>query len=434
MHTQKAFRGEILHFLEDPSSNNIKQPQDSYEYLEDGVLFVENGIITGLKDYATLDQDHINTIDITHYQDGLITPGFIDTHVHYPQTEMIASYGEQLLSWLENYTFPTEQQFSDYNYSRTIADFFLNQLIDNGTTTALVFGTVHPESVEAFFDAALARKLRMICGKVLMDRNAPDYLLDTPESAYQQSKELIEKWHGRERLQYAITPRFAPTSSNAQLDAASRLLKEYPSTYLHTHLCENKDEIDWVKQLFPESNGYLDVYDRHNLLGQRSVFAHGVHLTDQECQRLSDTNSAIAHCPSSNFFLGSGVFNLKQAETFNYHVGLGTDVGAGTSFSLLQTMNDAYKSQQLQGHSLSALKSFYLATLGGARALDLDNKIGSFLDGREADFIVLDYQASSLSKLRIARCNSIQEKLFVLSILGDDRTVAATHVLGERVK
>jgi guanine deaminase len=353
--------------------------------------------------------------------------------VHYPQTEMIASYGEQLLEWLENYTFPFERQFSDFEHGKKVAKFFLDQLLEAGTTTALVFGTVHKESVEAFFTIAQQKKLRMICGKVLMDTNCPDYLSDTAQSGYDDSKALIEKWHNTDRLQYAITPRFAPTCSRDQLDKAGQLLAENPSVYLHTHLSENKTEVAWVKDLFPDNEGYLDVYDQSQLLGRRSVFAHGVHLHDSECQRLGETDSAIAFCPSSNLFLGSGLFNLKQAQKYDINLGLGSDIGAGTTFSMLSTINEGYKTQQLRGNPLSPFKSFYLATLGGAIALDLEGTIGNFTKGAEADFIVLDYHATPLMERRMQHCKNLSEKLFILSMLGDERHVKATHIMGERV-
>lgn len=426
----KAYRGEILHFLADPAKVS---EEDSYQYFEDGLLVIKNGLVEAVGNAQELLATLAADIKVTQYDNGLIMPGFIDTHVHYPQAEMIASYGAQLLEWLENYTFPEEKQFADIEHGKRVAEFFLTQLLDAGTTTALVFGTVHKESVEAFFTIAQQKKLRMICGKVLMNQNCPDDLQDTTESGYVDSKALIEKWHNTDRLLYAVTPRFAPTCSTEQLNKAGELLKEFPDVYLHTHLSENKDEIAWVSELFPDSDGYLDVYDKSSLLGRRSVFAHGVHLHDHECQRLSDTNSAIAFCPTSNLFLGSGCFNLKQAEEFDVNVGLGTDIGAGTSFSMLTTLNEAYKTQQLRGDKLSPFKSFYLATLGGAVALDLEGTIGNFTKGAEADFIVLDYQATPLMARRIARCKTLTEKLFALSILGDDRHVKATHIMGERI-
>ena len=426
----KVYRGELLHFLADPAKVG---EQASYQYLEDGVLIIKDGLVEQVGEaselLATLDEN----ITVTHYKNGLIMPGFIDTHVHYPQTEMIASYGEQLLEWLENYTFPFERQFSDLEHGKSVAEFFLNQLLEAGTTTALVFGTVHKESVEAFFTIAQQKKLRMICGKVLMDQNCPDYLSDTAQSGYDDSKALIEKWHNTDRLQYAITPRFAPTCSSEQLNKAGQLLAENPSVYLHTHLSENKNEIAWVSELFPDSDGYLDVYDQSKLLGRRSVFAHGVHLHDHECQRLGETDSAIAFCPSSNLFLGSGLFNLQQAQKFDINVGYGTDIGAGTTFSMLSTLNEGYKTQQLRNERLSPFQSFYLATLGGAIALDLEGTIGNFTKGAEADFIVLDYYATPLMDRRMQHCQNLSEKLFILSMLGDERHIEATHILGERV-
>jgi len=426
----KIYRGELLHFLADPSTVEL---ENSYEYFTDAIIIIKNGLVEKLGHAHELLPTLPYKAEVIHYTDGLIMPGFIDTHVHYPQTEMIASYGEQLLEWLENYTFPAEKQFSDLNHGIKVAEFFMSQMLSAGTTTALVFGTVHKASVDAFFSVAEKRNLRMICGKVLMDQNCPDDLSDTPETGYTDSKALIEKWHNRGRLQYAITPRFAPTCSTEQLNQAGRLLKEYPSVYLQTHLSENKNEIEWVKSLFPDSKNYLDVYDKSHLLGRRSVFAHGVHLHNEECQRLADTGSAIAFCPSSNLFLGSGLFNLKQAETFKVNIGMGSDIGAGTTFSMLSTLNEAYKTQQLRGDKLSPFKSFYLATLGGAIALDLEGTIGNFVKGAEADFIVIDTKATPLMQRRMQHCKTLTEQLFILSMLGDERHVKATHIMGERV-
>ncbi|MGB1262127.1 MAG: guanine deaminase [Cognaticolwellia sp.] len=426
----KAYRGELLHFLADPSKVALA---DSYQYFTDGLLIIEDGLVAQVGEAQALLATLDSKVEVIHYQDGLIMPGFIDTHVHYPQTEMIASYGEQLLQWLENYTFPFERQFADIEHGKNVAEFFLTQLLAAGTTTALVFGTVHKASVDAFFTVAQQKKLRMICGKVLMDQNCPDYLSDTAQSGYDDSKALIEKWHNIDRLQYAITPRFAPTSSSAQLNKAGQLLAENPGVYLQSHLCENKAEIAWVQALFPDCDGYLDVYDQHNLLSRRSVFAHGVHLHDDECQRLSETDSAIAFCPSSNLFLGSGLFNLKQAQKYSVNVGFGSDIGAGTSFSMLRNINEGYKIQQLRADKLSPFQSFYFATLGGAIALDLEGRVGNFTIGAEADFIVLDYHATPLMARRMQHCKKLSEKLFILSMLGDERHVKATHILGERV-
>jgi len=425
----KAYRAAILHSIADPAVVGVDQ---SYEYFEDGLLIVENGCVVRVGHAAEL-MPTLKGVEITEYRDALITPGFIDTHIHYPQTGMIASYGEQLLDWLNTYTFPTEQQFADKAHAADVAGIFLKELLRNGTTTALVFGSVHKQSVDAFFEAAEALNLRMIAGKVLMDRNAPDYLTDTPESGYADSKELIERWHGKGRLHYAVTPRFAPTSTPEQLELAGKLFGEYPDLYMHTHLSENRKEIEWVKALFPERKGYLDVYDHFKLIGARSVFAHGVHLCDDECRRLAETGSAVAFCPTSNLFLGSGLFDLNKLEEHGVRVGLGTDVGAGTSFSQLQSLNEAYKVMQLQGKKLDPFKSLYLATLGGANALYLDDKLGNFLPGKDADFVVLDYNATPLISYRMQQAKSLDERLFALTMLGDDRAIKETFAAGESV-
>ncbi|OWJ92411.1 guanine deaminase [Pseudomonas sp. A46] len=425
-----AYRSAILHSIADPAEVGIEQ---SYQYLEDGLLVVEDGRVKALGDANALLPSLAADVEVREYRDALITPGFIDTHIHFPQTGMIASYGEQLLDWLNTYTFPTEKQFADKAHAADVAGIFIKELLRNGTTTALVFGTVHKESVDAFFEAAHALDLRMIAGKVLMDRNAPDYLTDTAESGYADSKELIERWHGKGRLHYAVTPRFAPTSTPEQLELAGKLYGEYPGLYMHTHLSENRKEIEWVKELFPARKGYLDVYDHYKLIGERSVFAHGVHLCDDECKRLAETGSAVAFCPTSNLFLGSGLFDLEKLEAHGVRVGLGTDVGAGTSFSQLQSLNEAYKVMQLQGKKLDPFKSLYLATLGGARALYLDDRIGNFQTGKDADFVVLDYKATPLLDYRMQQARSLPEKLFALTILGDDRTVKETFAAGRSV-
>lgn len=427
--TTHAFRGSLLDFIDDPF---FVSESASVRYINDGLLIVENGVVKAIGDYAAL-QEQYSGVALTDYSGKLLMPGFIDTHVHFPQLEMIAAYGEQLLEWLDNYTFPTEAKFKDKAYAQQIAAIFLDELLKNGTTTALVFAAVYPESVDAFFEEADRRNLRMIAGKVLMDRNAPDYLLDTPETAYADSKALIQKWHNRGRLLYAVTPRFAITSTEEQLRLAGKLLKEFPDVYLHTHLSENTKEVGSVAKLFPHCHGYLDVYDQAGLVGERSVFAHGVQLTDAEFQRLSEANSAIAFCPTSNLFLGSGLFRIEQAKSIAapVKVGLGTDVGAGTSLSMLQTANEAYKVAQLRGQSLSAFKALFLATLGGARALCLEDKIGNFDAGKEADFIVLDMKATPLMAFRHqATVNDLAGQVFAMMMMGDDRTIHATYIAG----
>jgi guanine deaminase len=432
--TLKAFRGAFLDFVDDPF---YASEADSVRYLPDGLLILEDGNVKTLGAYESL-RERCAGLSITAYPDRLIMPGFIDTHIHFPQTEMIAAYGAQLLEWLSKYTFPTEGKFKDKAYAQEIASFFLDELLKHGTTTALVFTTVYPQSVDAFFEEASRRHLRMIAGKVLMDRRAPDFLTDTPETAYTASKQLIEKWHKHDRLLYAITPRFAVTSSDEQLRLAGKLLAEFPDVYMHTHLSENVNEVRLVAELFPESKGYLDVYDRAGLVGDKSVFAHGVQLTDAEFQRLSEAHSAIAFCPTSNLFLGSGLFNLKKAKSVEapVKVGLGTDVGGGTSFSMLQTASEAYKVTQLRGENLSAFQALFLATLGGARALSLENTLGNFEPGKEADFIVIDPKATPLMARRnpTAIAPSVAEladQAFATMMMGDDRAIHATYIMGE---
>ena len=425
-----VIRGRFLDIQKTVAQAN--QIADQVRYLEDGVLITEQGKIRWFGTWNDA-QDHLPiNIEIQHYPEQLIIPGMIDTHIHFPQTEMVGAYGEQLLSWLNTYTFPTEIQFKDKAYASEIAKFFVNELLKNGTTTALVFCTVHPESVDALFEAAEQHQMRLIAGKVMMDRHAPEALCDSADSSYDDSKALIEKWHGQGRALYAITPRFAPTSTPEQLERAGQLKAEHPDVYVHTHLSENKDEIAWVKDLFPAQKGYLDVYHHYGLTGQRSVFAHCVHLEDAEWQCMHETDSAIAFCPTSNLFLGSGLFPLNKTWQQQVKVGLGTDVGAGTSFSLLQTVNEAYKVQQLQGDKLSAFESLYHATLGGAKALDLDDKLGNFNVGKEADFVVLNLKPTALQQLRQSRAKSLEDSLFALFTMGDDRNVEATYIYGQK--
>lgn len=428
MPSLSAHRGQILHLLDDPGNDS-----GAYEFIEDGILLVDEGCISACGPAAALREKLPPETQVLEHKNGLITPGFIDTHIHFPQCDIIASYGTQLLNWLETYTFPAEARFNDRQHSDATAEFFLDELLRNGTTTALVFGTSHRQSVESFFTAAQRRSLRMICGKVMMDRNAPEALCDTPESSRVDSQLLIDRWHGKDRLGYAVTPRFAPTSSPEQLAIAGQLLTTNPGVHLHTHLAENADECAWVHSLFPNSDNYLDVYDHYGLLGRRSVFAHGIHLTDSEWARLAQSESAIAFCPTSNLFIGSGLFRLAQAKKYQVNVGMGTDVGGGDSFSLLRTLNEAYKTQQLLAYNIDALQMLYLATLGGARALDLDNCIGNFERGKEADFVVLDYAATPLIARRQNTCQSIHERLFALLMLGDDRAIRSSWSLGRCV-
>lgn len=431
-----AIAGSFLDFIGDP----FEHPElETIRYIHDGLIIISEGIIKELDTYDRLKPKYPD-IPITSYPGMLILPGFIDTHIHYPQTEIIAAYGEQLLEWLNKYTFPVERKFQDKTYAKKIASFFLDQLLQNGTTTALVLTTVYPQSVDALFEAAKMRNMRLIAGKMVMDRNAPDYLLDTPETSYEDSKKLIKKWHGKDRFLYAITPRFAITSTPEQLHLAGVLRQEFPDVYVHTHLSEQQAEVETVAKLFPNSKDYLDVYEQFGLVGNKSIFAHSIYLSNSEFARLSQAGATIAFCPTSNLFLGSGLFKLHTAksQTIPIKVGLGTDVGGGTSFSMLKTMNEAYKVTQLQGQNLSSLKAFYLATLGGAKSLSLDKKIGNFDAGKEADLVVLDTRVTPLLKLRNARntigsLTDIADELFALMMLGDERAVIATYVAGSLV-
>jgi guanine deaminase len=426
----KAVCGSILHFLDDPD-NGSQSP--AYEYFEDGLLVIENGRVRSVGPFETDRQALSPEQELTYYENALIVPGFVDTHLHYPQTDIIASHGGQLMDWLQKYAFPTEGLFEDREYAEEVTGFFLEEMFRNGTTTAMVMPTVHPHSADILFRRASNMNLRLITGKMLMDRNAPPYLLDTPHQGYEDSAALIERWHGKGRLSYAVTPRFAITSSEKQLKAAGELLSLKKGLYLHTHLSENADEVDLISALFPWRKNYLDVYDYYGLLGRRSLFAHGIHLSDEERARLAESGAAVAFCPSSNLFIGSGLFDLAKTEAAGIRVGIASDIGGGTSFSLLKTLGDAYKVLQLQKQSLSPLKAFYLATLGGAVALDLDRKIGNFLPGKEADFIVLKLDAFPLLERRIAHADSLEERLFILTHLGDDRCIETTCLMGDAV-
>ena len=420
-----AFRGELLSFSDDP-----RKGASGVHHIEDGLLVVANGLVERTGTAAELLPTLPAGTPVTDCRGRLIMPGFIDAHIHYPQTDIIASHGRQLLDWLNDYTFPAEAAFSSAAHGEAAAEFFLDELLRNGTTTAAVYAAVHRQSADAFFAAAERRKLRMICGKVMMDRNCPDFLRDTAASSYEDSAALIECWHGRDRLLYAVTPRFACTSTEEQLKFAGRLLDEHPGVLLQTHIAENVDEIRWVAELFPWSKSYLDVYDHFGLVRRGALYGHCIHFDDIDWKRMAATGTAAVHCPTSNLFLGSGLFDYDRAHAAGAAVALATDVGGGTSFSMLRTMHEAYKVAQMGRHTFTALDAFYLATLGGARSLGLDDRIGSFAPGREADFIVLDPQATPLLERRMERTRTLDEKLFVLMMLGDDRAVAQTYIGG----
>lgn len=423
----KLYRGRLFTPVGDPFA---PEASGAYEFHEDGFLAVDGGRIHSVGDWSAAPNGNHEIVDFG--RDSLLAPGFIDTHLHAPQLEMIGSYGGHLLEWLNRYTFPTEAKFRDPEHARVIAQAFFDQLLRNGTLTALIFSTVHREATECFFVEAEKRRFRAVIGKAMMDRNAPSELLETPEQSYEESRSLIVKWHKRGLLRYAVTPRFAPTSTPALLERAGQLKSEFPDVYVHTHISENRNEVEWVHDLFPEAE-YADVYDRYGLLTDRTILAHGVHLSEEELDLLSRRGARISHCPNSNLFLGSGLFPLHRILRAGVVVGLGTDIGAGTTPSMFTAMADAYKVQQVQGVSLSPFQLWYLATLGGARALSIDGESGSLAAGKSADFLVLDLKATPLISLRSERASSIEDLLAGLIFMGDDRVVRQALIAGGTV-
>ena len=425
-----ALRGQALGFTGDPFRDGLAA---SMKHWPDAIVVVADGKIVRIGAAGEIVPTLPAGLDVRDYgRHALISAGFVDTHVHFPQTPMIASPGAQLLDWLERYTYPTELKYADKEFARRMARLFLQESLRNGITTSCVYCTVHPQSVDALFEEAEALGLRLAAGKVLMDRNAPAALLDTAQSGYDQSSDLIAKWHGRGRLLYAITPRFAGSSTREQLAAAGVLRREHPDCLMQTHISENRREVAWMKELYPERRSYLDIYDHHGLCGPRTVFGHGIWLEEAELARLHQCGGALAHCPTSNFFLGSGAFNMARAvdPSRPVRLGLGTDIGAGTSFSILATMGDAYKAAQLNDYVLSAGHAYYLATLGGARALYLDDRIGNLAPGMEADLVVLDMKSTPLIAARMEEARDFNEQLFIQMVLADDRAVQATYAAG----
>lgn len=418
-----AFRAELLSVAHDP-----RDYPEAARHEPDGLLVVEDGVVVDRGAYAQLAERYARVP--TRTLPGLVVPGFVDAHVHYPQTDRIASHGEQLLDWLDRHIFPAEQAFADRAHADEVAAFFCDELLRNGTTSALVFPTLHEGSVDALFAAAQQRNMRLISGKVLMDQG-PDGLRDTVASGRAQSEALIRRWRGRGRLGYAVTPRFVLASSDAQLADAGALVAEHPDVLMHTHLAENRRECDVVAQRFGDAADYLDVYDRFGLVTSRSVFAHAIHMSDRACAHLHQTGAGVAVCPSSNLFLGSGFFDFGLNDRHKVRLGLGTDVGAGTSFSLLRTAGFAYQAALARGEALDPLRALYLATAGSAALLHIGDKVGALEPGQEADFAVLDPAATPLLARRTAGAD-LATRLFALQILGDDRAIAATYVMGER--
>lgn len=429
--TKLLIRGRVLTFLDEPQSLDDSQ---SYRYIEDGAVLVENGRIARLGDYAEISAEAGSGVKVADHRPHLILPGFIDTHIHYPQTQVVASYAANLLEWLNTYTFVAEQKFADEQHAEFIAERFLDELIRHGTTTAVAYCSVHPQSVDAYFRASQHRNMRMLGGKVMMDRNAPPALCDTAQSGYDDSKQLIARWHGKDRLDYVITPRFAITSTPEQLEASQALAREHPECFIQTHLSENHEEIEFTKSLYPDAPDYLGIYEHYGLLGSKTLLGHSIHLEEREVKVMAETDSVAVFCPTSNLFLGSGLFDRDRLKASGVRMAVATDVGGGTSFSMLRTMDEGYKVLQLRGSRLNPFQSFYMMTLGNARALSMEDKIGTLDEGTEADIVVLDSAATSPMRLRMAAGATLEQELFLLQTVGDDRAIVETYIAGKPLK
>ncbi|NOX41079.1 MAG: guanine deaminase [Alphaproteobacteria bacterium] len=421
--------GQTLGFASDPFLTPVVE---AAKHVRRGAVLIENGKVAEVGEADILRKAHPEA-NITDYGDALITAGFVDAHVHYPQTAIIASWGKQLIDWLNMYTFPEEIRFADPAVAAEISESYFDLALANGTTSMCSFCTIHPASVDAFFTEAQARGMRVAGGKTCMDRNAPEALRDTAKSAYDDSRALLEKWHGVARLTYAITPRFSPTSTPAQLEAMGALWSEHPDCLMQTHLSEQIPEIEWVRELFPEARDYLDTYERYGLIGKGALFGHAIHLTDREKDRLLESGSSLVHCPTSNTFIGSGLFDMEGLKSDGQIVGLATDTGGGSSFSMLRTMAAAYEVGQLRGAALHPAQLYWLATQGSAQAMGMGDKIGNLASGMEADLVVLDLASTPAIAQRERRANSFWESLFPTIMMGDDRAIREVWVGGQKV-
>lgn len=418
--------GDLLVFSDTPFHSD---PEEAARIITDGALLIENGMITQRGARDDLVRAHPQ---VSHhaYPGKLICPGFIDAHVHYPQTAMIASWGKRLIDWLNTYTFPEEMRFADPAYAAEISARYLDLSAAHGTTSMASYCTIHPASVDAFFSEAAKRGQRVVAGKTCMDRNAPEGLRDTAQSGYDDSKALLEKWHGTDRLSYAITPRFSPTSTPEQLEAMGALWAEHPECLMQTHLSEQVDEIEWVRSLFPEARDYLDTYEQFGLLGARGLYGHAIHLEAREIDRISDVGAALVHCPTSNTFIGSGLFDMAGLAARAITVGLATDTGGGSSFSMLRTMAAAYEIGQLNDNVLHAAQLLWLATQGSAKSLHLQDKIGALEVGMEADITVLDLASTPAIAQRHANAKTHWDAIFPTIMMGDDRAIAQVWIGG----
>lgn len=422
--------GQVLQFDQSPFD---APPEQAARHDPKGAVAVQDGMIVEVGDADALRRKYTGA-QITDMGDALLSPGFVDAHVHYPQTAIIASWGKRLIDWLNSYTFPEESRFGDPDHARQIAETYFDLATAAGTTTTVSYCTIHPESVDAYFTAAKARGLRALGGKTCMDRNAPDALRDTAQSAYDDSKALIDRWHGQDRLSYVITPRFAPTSTPGQLDALGSLWAEYPELLMQTHISEQHEEIAWVADLFPEARDYLDVYERFGLAKKGALMGHAIHLTERERDRLKELDASLIHCPTSNMFIGSGLFDMDGLMKQGHRVGLATDTGGGSSFSMLRTMAAAYEVGQLSGTALHPAQLWWLATAGSANALHLGDRIGRLAPGFEADIIAVDLGSTPAIAQRAARGEDIWETLFPTIMMGDDRAISAVWAAGRKLR
>jgi guanine deaminase len=418
--------GRVLHYTDDPF---VSGP-DAGKIAE--ALVIEAGRIVAVGAADALRRAHPQA-KVTDHGACLISAGFVDAHAHYPQTAIIASWGKRLIDWLNTYTFPEEMRFSDASYAQDVAERYFDLTLSNGTTSVCSYATIHPESVDAFFAAAAVRNQRVWAGKTCMDRNAPDGLRDTAQSAYDVSARLLTKWHWQGRASYVITPRFAPTSTPAQLAALGSLWAEHPDCLMQTHLSEQSDEIAWVRDLFPTARDYLDTYEAHGLLGAGGVYGHSIHLEPRERARLAEVDASLIHCPTSNTFIGSGLFDMTGLKGAGLRVGLATDTGGGSSFSMLRTMASAYEVAQLRGHALHPSQLWWLATVGSAHALRADTLIGNIAPGMEADLVIVDLQSTPAIAQATMRAKDIWQAVFPTIMMGDDRAIRDVRVAGVSV-